>query len=156
MQTLKPILEAHPFFKGLKEEYLDFITGCASNVVFKENEIILREGEPADKFFLVREGKVALQINIPQHEPIIIQTVESGDILGWSWLIPPHQYRFTCRAVENTRAVALDGKCLRNKCEENHDLGYELLKRLAGVFTKRLEVTRRQLINIYSVSPEQK
>jgi CRP-like cAMP-binding protein len=151
MHDLKPILQGHPFFKGLKDEYLTFITGCASNVVFKDGEIILREGEPADKFFLLREGKVALEINIPQHEPITVQTVEGGDILGWSWLIPPHFYRFTCRTLSEVRAVALDGKCLRNKCEENHDMGYELLKRLASVFTKRLEVTRKQLINIYDV-----
>ncbi|MFA5008261.1 MAG: cyclic nucleotide-binding domain-containing protein [Candidatus Omnitrophota bacterium] len=151
MHDLKPTLEKHPFFKGLKAEYLDFIVGCASNVHFKEGEILLREGEAADKFFLIREGQVALEINIPQHESIIVQTVHGDDILGWSWLIPPHFYRFTCRAITSTRAIALDGKCLRNKCEENHDLGYELLKRLAGVFTQRLEVTRKQLINIYDV-----
>ncbi|MDD4954914.1 MAG: cyclic nucleotide-binding domain-containing protein [Candidatus Omnitrophica bacterium] len=151
MHDLKPILEGHPFFSGLKAEYLDFIVGCASNVRFKEGEIILREGDAADKFFLVREGKVALEINVPQHEPITFQTIEGGDILGWSWLIPPHFYRFTCRTLADTRAIALDGKCLRNKCEENRDMGYELLKRLAGVFTQRLEVTRKQLINIYDI-----
>jgi len=151
METLKPILEKHPFFKDLEPEILDFIVGCASNVRFKKGETILREGEPADKFYLIREGKVEIDINISIHRPITIQTLCDGEILGWSWLIPPHRYRFDAKAVEDTRAIALDGKCLRNKCEENHDLGYELLKRLAGVFTQRLEETRKQLINIYDV-----
>jgi len=151
METLKPILEAHPFFKELKPEFLDFIVGCASNVRFKEGETILREGEPADKFYLIRQGKVAIEISATPQRSITIQTISNGEILGWSWLIPPHRYRFNARALEDTRAIALDGKCLRGKCEENHELGYELLKRLANVFTQRLEETRRQLINIYDI-----
>jgi len=151
MHDLKPILEAHPFFHGLKEEYLNFITGCAANVRFKEGDILLKEGDAADQFFLVREGKVAVEISVPQHDSITIQTIQDGEILGWSWLVPPHKNRFSCRAMEETRVISLDGKCLRNKCEDNHDLGYELLKRLAVIFTERLEVTRKQLINIYAV-----
>jgi CRP/FNR family cyclic AMP-dependent transcriptional regulator len=152
MESLRPILAAHPFFKDLKDEYLDFIVGCALNVRFKEGEIILKEGEQADKFYLIREGKAAIDINAGNNRLITIQTIHEGDILGWSWLIPPHRNRFNARAVQDIRAIALDGKCLRNKCEENHDLGYELLKRLAVVFTERLEVTRKQLINIYDVN----
>ena len=144
MKTLEPILKQHPFFKDLKQEYLDFIVGCASNVVFKEGEIVIKENDPADKFYLIREGMVAIEIT----RSITIQTLQGGDILGWSWLIPPYRYRFTCRVVENVRAIALDGKCLREKCEKNHDLGYELLKRLTGVFTQRLEATRKQIISL--------
>ncbi len=149
IENLKPILEKHTFFKDLNQEFLEFIVSCASNVRFREGEIILREGEPADKFYLVREGKVEININTAQHRSITIQTLRDGEILGWSWLIPPHRYRFDAKALADTRAIALDGKCLRKKCEENHELGYELLKRLAGVFTQRLEETRKQLINIY-------
>ncbi|MDP2922113.1 MAG: cyclic nucleotide-binding domain-containing protein [Candidatus Omnitrophota bacterium] len=149
MESLKPILEKHPFFKELKPEYLDIIVGCATNVRFKEGETIQREGDPADKFYLIREGRVAIEISATSHHSITIQTIQAGDILGWSWLIPPHRYRFDTRAVEDVRAIALDGKCLRGKCEENHDLGYELIKRLAAIFTQRLEETRKQLINIY-------
>ncbi len=144
METLEPILKKHPFFKDLEQEYLDFIVGCASNVVFKEGEIIMKENDPADKFYLIREGLVAIEIT----RSITIQTLQGGDILGWSWLIPPYRYRFNCRAVEKIRAIALDGKCLREKCEKNHDLGYELLKRLTGVFTQRLEATRKQIISL--------
>ncbi|MBD3425600.1 MAG: cyclic nucleotide-binding domain-containing protein [Candidatus Omnitrophica bacterium] len=144
VETLEPILKKHPFFKDLQQEYLDFIVGCASNVVFKEKDLILKENDPADKFYLIREGMVAIQIT----NKITIQTLQSGDILGWSWLIPPYKYRFNCKAVEKVRAIALDGKCLREKCEKNHDLGYELLKRLTVVFTQRLEATRKQIVSL--------
>ncbi|MFH1552247.1 MAG: cyclic nucleotide-binding domain-containing protein [Candidatus Omnitrophota bacterium] len=144
METLEPILKKHPFFKDLEQEHLDFIVGCASNVVFKEGEIIMKENDPADKFYLIREGMVAIEIT----HTITIQTLQGGDILGWSWLIPPYRYRFNAKVVEKVRAVALDGKCLREKCEKNHDLGYELLKRLTSVFTQRLEATRKQIISL--------
>ncbi|MFA5090858.1 MAG: cyclic nucleotide-binding domain-containing protein [Candidatus Omnitrophota bacterium] len=147
METLGPILKEHHFFKGIEPKYLDFIVSCASNVIFKAEEVILKEGEAADKFYLIRSGMVALYIAQPHS--ITIQTIHDGDILGWSWLIPPYRYRFSARAVENTRAIALDGKCLRGKCEKNHDLGYELMKRIVGVLTQRLEATRVQLLDIY-------
>lgn len=152
METLEPIIREHAFFKGLPEKYIDFIVGCTAHVVFKAGEVILKEGESADKFFVVRSGHVAIYIGSP-HE-ITIQTIHDGDILGWSWLIPPYRYRFSARAVENTRALVLDGKCLREKCEKNSDLGYELLKRLVDVFGQRLEAARMQLLDMYNVRRE--
>ena len=149
MENLGPILKEHSFFKDLDPNHLDFIVGCASNVRFKEKEVILKEGTSADKFYLIRDGRVA--IYIAQPHPITIQTIKKGDILGWSWLIPPYSYRFSARAAEDTRAIALDGRCLRGKCEENNELGYALLKRLVSVFTQRLEATRLQLLDIYNV-----
>ena len=133
--------------RGLAQNYLDFIVGCASHKVFKAVEIIHSEGEPADKFYLIRSGRVDIYIEHPKE--IIIQSIREGSILGWSWLVPPYKYRFSARAAENTRAIALDGKCLREKCEKNSDLGYELIKRLLNVFTERLEATRLQLVDIY-------
>ncbi|MDD5006191.1 MAG: cyclic nucleotide-binding domain-containing protein [Candidatus Omnitrophica bacterium] len=147
MATLEPILTEHPFFKDLSSKYIDFLIGCTSHVVFKAGEVIIKEGESADKFYIIRSGQVLIYIDQPRQ--ISIQTIREGNILGWSWLIPPYRYRFTAKAVENTRALALDGKCLREKCEKNSDLGYELLKRLMSVFTERLEATRLQLIDIY-------
>ncbi len=147
MKDIKEILKEHSFFKDLKPEYLDFIAGCASNVVFREGETILKEGEDANKFCLIRHGKIAIDIPLSKERGITIQTIKDGDILGWSWLIPPHNYRFNARAVTETRAISFDGKCLREKCESKPDLGYELLKRLAAVFISRLEMTRMQVIN---------
>ena len=149
MKGIKEIIKEHSFFKDLKPEYLDFIAGCASNVVFKEDEMILREGDEANKFCLIRHGRIAIDIPLSKQRGITIQTIKDGDILGWSWLIPPHNYRFNAKAITETRAISFDGKCLREKCESKYDLGYELLKRLAAVFISRLEMTRLQLVNSY-------
>lgn len=150
MQTLERIIEEHPFFAGLDHEFMDLVMGCASNVRFGKDTYIFREGEPADKFYLVREGKVALEIFAPQRKPIVVATLGEGEVLGWSWLLPPYYWKFHAHALQDTRAIALDGKCLRNKCEQNHDLGYEVLKRFAGIVAQRLEATRFQLLDIYS------
>lgn len=151
MNTLEPILAEHPFFRGLEPRYLSIVAGCASNARFAAGEFIAREGQEADRFFLVRAGRVALEIFVPNKGAVTVQTLEEGDILGWSWLIPPYRWRFDARAAELTRAIALDGKCLRTKCEQDHDLGYELLKRFADIVGQRLESTRLQLLDLYGV-----
>ncbi|MCS7308834.1 MAG: cyclic nucleotide-binding domain-containing protein [Armatimonadota bacterium] len=150
MRTLESILAEHPFFAGLEPRYVQVIAGCASNVVFEEGRIIFREGEEADRFYLIREGRVALEVHAAGIGTLTIQTLDAGDILGWSWLVPPYRWHFDARAIEQTRAIALDGECLRRKCEEDHDLGYELLKRFAEIITQRLQATRLQLLDVYS------
>lgn len=152
METLERIIREHPFFSDLASPYADLITGCASNVRFDAGAYIFREGGEANEFYLIRSGKVALEIFPPHRKPIVLATTAEGEILGWSWLLPPYQWKFNARAMEATRAIALDGKCLRTKCEANHDLGYELLKRFAQVIEQRLESTRLQLLDVYSVA----
>lgn len=151
MQTLEPILAVHPFFKGLEPQYLKLITSCASNVRFDAGTYIFREGEPASQFFLIREGKVALEIHGAQRGPITIETIETGEVLGWSWLFPPYRWHFSGRAIEPTRAIALDGVCLRTKAEEDPRLGYELMKRVAQIMMERLQATRMQVLDVYNV-----
>jgi CRP-like cAMP-binding protein len=149
METLERILAEHPFFKGLEEPYLQLLVGCASNVRFNAGEVIFREGEQANKFYLIRQGKVAVEMFAPSRGPIILQTLGEGEVLGWSWLVAPYKWRFDGRAVELTRAIALDGECLRGKCEEDHDLGYELMKRVSLVMEKLVQATRLQLADVY-------
>jgi len=149
METLEGILAEHPFFKELEPCYLQLLVGCASNVRFNAGEFLFREGEDANRFYLLRQGKVALQVVTHGREPITIQTIGEGEVLGWSWLIPPYRWRFAAHATEPVRALALDGKCLRTKCEEDHDLGYALLKRFSHVVEQRLQATRMQLLEIY-------
>ena len=151
MQTLESILVEHPFFKGLQPQYLQLITGCASNVRFNAGTYMLREGEEASQFFLIRHGKVALEVLAAQRGPITIETIEAGEVLGWSWLFPPYRWHFSARVVEPVRAIALDGICLRTKGEEDHDLGYELMKRVAQIMMERLQATRLQLLDVYGV-----
>jgi len=150
VESLEAIIADHSFFSDLEPRYVQSLTGCAANVRFDAGTYLFREGEPADRFYLIRQGKAAIEISAPPRKPIIVQTLGAGEILGWSWLVPPYQWRFHARAVEPVRAITLDGKCLRARCEENHDLGYELLKRFAQVMTQRLEATRFQLLDVYA------
>lgn len=148
METLERLLADHPFFQGMEERHLQLLVGCASNVRFEEGQYLFRQGEAANSFYLLRHGKVAIEIHA-QSGTVILQTMDEGDIIGWSWLVPPHRWMFDGRVLEMTRAIALDGACLRRKCEEDHDLGYALLKRFAQVMAERLEAARLQLINIH-------
>jgi CRP-like cAMP-binding protein len=149
MHTLEPILAKHPFFKDLETPYLKLIVGCASNVVFREGQMICRRGEDADRFYLIRHGRVAVELHAVGRGTITVQTLGEGDILGWSWLIPPYQWDFDARAVELTRAIAMDGTCLRTKSDADHNLGYELLTRFVRVLVGQLEATRIQLLDLY-------
>lgn len=149
METLERILAEHPFLDGLEKDYLQLITGCASNVRFEAGEYVFREGEEARQFFLIRSGRIALEIFNPERGPIIIETLREGDILGWSWLFPPHNWHFDARAVQFTRAIALDGECLRGKCEEDYRLGYEFMKRFSHIIIERFQATRMRLLDLY-------
>lgn len=149
METLQGILSAHPFFVDFPARYLKLVAGCASNVRFEAGNFIFHEGEEADRFYLIREGKVALQICSERRGPLNILTLGEGDILGWSWLFPPYRWKFSAKTIDPTRAFAIDGQCVRGKAEQHHDLGYELLKRFAHVVETRLESTRLQLVNVY-------
>lgn len=149
METLEPLLAAHPFFRDLAPDDLRAVVGCASNVRFAAGETVAREGEPADRFFLVRSGRVSVEIFVPNRGTVPVQTVGEGEVVGWSWLVAPHVWRFDARATELTRVIALDGACLRGKCDADPRLGYELLKRFASVMTERLQATRLQLLDMY-------
>jgi CRP-like cAMP-binding protein len=151
METLQKILAEHPFAQGLEERHAALLTGCAANVHFDARQLIFREGEEANHFYLVREGKLAVELFAAERGAITILTVGAGEVLGWSWLVPPYRWKFDARALEPTRAIALDGKCLRIKAEQDHDLGYELLKRVAHIMEERLQATRLQLLNVYEV-----
>ena len=148
--TLEPIIGDLPLFRGLAASYLEIITGCASNVRFEPGAMIFREGEPADRFFIVRAGRVAVELLVPGHGPVSVETVEAGEVLGWSWIFEPYTRRFNARAVELTRAIAMDGKCLRGKCDSDPALGYELTKRFARIMQDRLQAMLLQLVDVYA------
>lgn len=143
-------LKDHPFSKGLKAEYVELISKLASLDVFKPGEYIFREGDTAEKFYLIRGGKVNIEVASPHNASFTLQTLAAGEVLGWSWFVPPHQWRFGARAVDRTDAIVIDGVALRKACEENHDLGYELFKRIATVVAQRLKNTREKLLDVYN------
>jgi CRP/FNR family cyclic AMP-dependent transcriptional regulator len=156
MKTLETPLKEHPFFQGLDDSHLETIAGCGRNIQFAAGETIFREGQEADYFYVIRHGSVALHIHGAQRGAITIETVAAGEIIGWSWLVPPYRWRFSARAVVKTRAIALDGRCLRGKCEQDFQLGYELFKRFAHVFSERLDHTIIQLLDVYCENPANK
>jgi CRP/FNR family cyclic AMP-dependent transcriptional regulator len=155
METLERVLKEHPFLKGLEPRLLKIIVGCASNVVFQPGEFLFREGDEANSFYFIRGGKVMIETFIPEKGPVAIQSREAGEVTGWSWLVPPYRWHFDARAIELTRAIALDGKCLRGKFDKDHDLGYAMMKKFAAVIADRLDATRMQLMDIYGPQKKQ-
>ena len=147
--TLEPLLRDHPFLAGLEPEYLTLLAGCAMNVRFGEGSFLFREGEAAGQCFLIREGKLALEIAAPGRGSIIVQTLGAGHVAGFSWLLEPHQWQFDGRAVEPVHAVALDGTCLSGKCADDPRLGFELTQLFARLAIQRLQATRLQLLDVY-------
>ena len=153
METLERVLITHPFFQDMEDRHLQLVVGCASNVRFNAGQFIFRDGEEANHCYLIRQGKVALEAFTSERGPITILTLGESDLLGWSWLFPPYRWKFDARAAELTRAIALDGKCIREKAEQDHDLGYELMKRFARIMERALQATRMQLLNLYEAQP---
>jgi CRP/FNR family transcriptional regulator, cyclic AMP receptor protein len=150
MENLRSTVAEHAFCKDLEPAYIDLLTGCASNVRFEAGQRLFRQGGQANQFFLIREGKVALETVAPERGNIIVEMVGEGEVLGWAWLVPPYRWHFTACAEGLVRAIKMDGKCLRTKCQKNHDLGYELLRRTIDIVGKRLEATRFRLLDLYS------
>jgi CRP/FNR family cyclic AMP-dependent transcriptional regulator len=149
MDTLERLLSEHPFFKDLDPRYIQLIAGCAREVTFKAGEFIFREGDPSSHFWLIRSGKISLEVFAPGRGPIMIETLGEGDVMGWSWAVPPYRKQYDARALELTRAIEFDAMCIRGKCDEEPKLGYELFKRFAQIIGQRLQATRLRLIDIY-------
>jgi len=149
IEGIESLLKRHPFFQDFSDPARELIAGCTDNRVFHDGEYIQHEGEPADQFYLLRHGTVALEINVPTRKPLVIETLHDGEVLGWSWLVPPYRTRFDARAVGLVRALGINGKCLRGKCEEDCQLGYEFYKHFLPLVVDRLTAARLQMIDIY-------
>ncbi len=149
MRPLEELLADVPFFDGLAPETLKLLAGCASNVHFAEGDTLFRRGDAADTFYVVRSGAVALETYAPTSGSILIETLEEGEIVGWSWLFEPHHWHLDGRALRPVRATSFDASCLRAKCDADPALGYELMRRFAQVLIERLQWTRLRLIDVY-------
>lgn len=149
VKTLEDTIRAHPFFAGVSDAFCKLVVGCAKNVHFNAGEFLGYEGDPADHIYLLRQGRVAFQISAPGRGPFVFQTIGEGEIVGVSWLIPPYRWNYDARAVDFVRAIAMDATCLRQKCDADHDLGYEMMKRFVPVLVQRLHGTRLQILDVY-------
>lgn len=142
-------LAAHPFLAGLPAAHVKTLEPFASFARFEPDEYLFRLGDPADRFYLIRHGRVSIEVATPHLGPITIQTLDDGDVAGWSWLFPPFEWNFDARAVLPTRALRLDGLHLRETCERDPRFGYEMMKRFSSVMHERLQATRMQLLDLY-------
>jgi CRP-like cAMP-binding protein len=149
MEGLERIIGEHPFFKGLDPRFLALVVGCAKNVRFEAGEYLVREGSPADQFYLLRHGRVALEMVAPGRGAVTFQTLGAGEIVGLFWFVPPYRWAYDARALELTRAISLDAVCLRSKLDQDHDLGYEVMQRFVPVLVERLQATRLQILDVY-------
>jgi CRP/FNR family cyclic AMP-dependent transcriptional regulator len=154
MESLERFLRLHPFCRELDENHLQLMVGCASNMRVDAGQFFFREGDPANEFYLIRSGRVAVEFFAAQRGTITLLTLGDGDVLGWSWLFPPYRWSFDARALDLTRAIAFDGKCIRGKFEQDYKLGYEIMKRSVGIVEQRLEAARMQLLNMYGAHAE--
>jgi len=147
--SIEALLLEHPFFAGLAREDVALLAGCGVNVRHDAGAYLFHEGDPADRFFVLRRGAVALEVHAPGAGAIIIETRGAGDVLGFSWLFAPHRVRFDARVVEDVSATSFDGTCLRRHCDDDPRLGYDLMKRFSSLLLERLQSTRLQLLDVY-------
>ncbi len=151
LPPLKTLVAKHPFLHGLTFRQLQILLANAMRSHFAAGQVIFREGEPANRFYLILEGEVALESYDKERGNVLIQTIGGGDVLGWSWLFPPFTWHFDARALESTDAIFFYGTRLREQCEEDHELGYELIKRAAQVMMLRLQATRKKLLAAHAL-----
>jgi CRP-like cAMP-binding protein len=149
MRTIDELLADAPAFEGIAPAHLQLIAGCAMNRAFKTGDYLLRERDPARSFYAIRQGTVALETYVPQRGALTIETLHDGDLLGWSWLVPPYRTAFDARALGTTHTIAFDGACLRGKFDEDSALGYELMTRFVPLIVERLQATRLRLLDVY-------
>ena len=147
METLGIVLAEHPCLKKIDPKYLKVLVDCAVNVQFEPDQVIYSEGDIVNDFYLIRKGRVALEINVPNKGAIRIETLQDGELLGWSWMIPPCKCQFTAKALERTTAIALDGLFIRQRCAKDHELGYEFYCCIVDVMVNRLQATFMQFLN---------
>lgn len=145
--SIEATIAGHPFLAGLSPHHLRLLSDCAMPARFTPGELVFKEGDAANRFYLIQKGKVALECYANEKGEALIQIISSGDVLGWSWLFPPYCWHFNARALEPTEAIFIYANPLRGECESDHELGYELFKRMAEVMLARLQATRRQLLH---------
>lgn len=149
MEEIERRLATIPFFEGLTVGQLHALADCGGQVSFPVGTMILRERQPAEQFYVILEGRVALEVYSPNLGAIVVESLDAGEVLGWSWMIPPYRWQFDAHAVGEVRVLRFDAACLRAAFDEDPALGYALLQRLAKVMGRRLRNTRLQLLDLF-------
>jgi len=149
--VLRLMIAEHPFFHGMDAPFLDVVSHKASERRFETGDLLVEEGNVADAFHLLQHGKVALEVTAPDRPRRTIQTIGRGEVLGWSWLVPPYRWAFDARALKPTHSIVLDAEVLRRALASHPEAGYKFVMRLLAVIAERLENTRLQLLDLHGL-----
>jgi len=146
-ESLKRELADYRFFAGLEPEYLEFLARCAREVRTEADHVLFRHGDRAEQFYLLCSGRVCMEVPAISGPSLEIQEVNAGEVLGWSWLIPPYTWSFQGRTLEKCTLLEFDGKAVLERCEQDHHFGYAILKRFSSLMSRRLDAARQQMID---------
>lgn len=149
---LLALVAQQPFFAGMSEHLIRLLADSIMEMRFKSGHWLFQQGDPANRFYLILEGKVRIESEVKELGMVPIRTLGPGDDLAWAWLFPPYRMHFSARAIEPTRAIFFYGTRLREKCEANHELGYQLMKRVAEVVVRNLNATQQRLMEFTHAS----
>lgn len=146
-QSTTEYLSAHEFFAEFSEDVLKFLCECSSTREIKKGQILFLQGENADRFYVIRNGRISLQMPAIMGPALEIQTVDKDQVLGWSWLISPYQWNFQTKAEEDSELLQFDGTAILARCEKEPKFGYELLKKFAALMSVGLNAARQKMMN---------
>jgi len=155
MITTQDLLASHPFLEDLPEPWLERLSYQGKRAVHHIGSRLFHEGSRADRFWLIRDGRVALEFNVPGRGDIVIEQLGPGSVVGWSWMFPPYRWHFGAVAAEQTLSVELDGTGVRRLCDDDPALGYELTRRFSAVLIDRLQAARMRLVDLYGYPAQQ-
>lgn len=145
-ENLTNYLASHTIFTGLAPEHLEILTQYAQEKVFPEGELLFKQDDKAEHFFIVREGAVTVEVPSIYGPPLEVQTIGPGEVLGWSWLIPPYTWAFEANADTESTVLVFDGKPVLARCEKQPEFGYALMKQFAGLMSERLAKARIKMM----------
>ncbi len=148
--AIQKTLAENPFFSQLDDDAVAFLVNHARERKIGQGEVIFRQGEHADKFYLVRSGRITVEIPAVYGPSLEIQNLGAGEVLGWSWLIDPYKWDFQARVEEDTDLLEFDGAAVLENCEKNHNFGYEILKQFTELMSERLTGARRRMMDTFS------
>lgn len=146
--TSGPALAGHQFTRGMADEDIAALAGVASHVRMPARHRLFEEGGTADRFWLIQAGRVALDMHVPGRGRVVIETLGMGDVIGWSWLYPPYQWRLGAVTMQPTQAFVIDGAKVREMCAADPGFGYELTRRFLALVVNRLQATRSRLLDL--------
>lgn len=149
IHSIRDLLSGHPAFRDFDDEALDLIAGCGRNAIFPAGRLIFREGDPADTVYILRRGDVAIEVAAPGKGALIVESLHEGDVVDWSWLVPPRRAMSDARAVTDVGAIGLDATCVLKKCDEHPSLGYQMFKLWLPHLARRVRAQRLQLLDLY-------